>query len=227
MDVVTLPLHGGAYLDDLAGQAFARHLAAGSPDEASGRRLIAGMRAFLENRPDLLPDPPWDTADAPSDGAEAIARLAAAAGHPPGEIAAARTAARHDLAASAWVLDPADGLDELRRLLAGRAALVLIADPADPATGPVLDALELTDLPVAADPAGRPAAGREPASTLVIDTAWSDVLKTAHRAGRTTAVLDRFGRRQGTPDLRAPTLAGLLPGIADWLTERTDRWTDC
>lgn len=218
--MVALTLHGVAHDDDLAVQAFARHLDAAGPDvaPATGGSIVGGMRAFLEDKPQLAPPPPWSRAPGsrpPATGYRAVEVLATAAGRTPAQIDAARRASRHDLAGSAWILDPADGLPELIDLMTGRADLVLVADPEDPATGSVLDALELADFTVVtgggltAAPPGRPA--------LLIDIAWEPILAAAHATGRPTALIDRFGSGDGTPDLRAADLAGLLPGIAAWL----------
>lgn len=216
--MVAVRLHGVASDDDLAVQAFARHL----DSMGAGSSIVAGMRAFLEDKPHLAPPPPWSRPagpPAPATGDRAVELLAAAAGRTPVQIDDARRASRHDLAGSAWILDPADGLAELLELLTGRVDLVLVADPDDPATGPVLDALELTGrfavLPAAAlkqKLAGRPA--------LLIDTAWTPDLAAANAAGHATALVDRFGAGEGSPDLRAAGLAGLRPGIAAWLDRR-------
>lgn len=221
--MVTVALHGVAQDDDLGVQAFARHLESLAP----GRGIVAGMRAFLEARPELAPPPPWSPAPPPVTGYRAVAALAAAAGLTPAQITGAHRASRLDLAGSAWVLDPAAGLAELLHLLAGRADPILVADPDDPATAPVLDALELAGrVPVrsaarlitelAVNPTGRPA--------LLIDADWSPVLAraAAHAAGPATALVDRFGSGTGAPDLRAADLPGLLPGVAGWL-DRTAR----
>lgn len=224
--MVAVRLHGIAYDDDLAVQAFARHL---DSMGGAGPSIVAGMRAFLEHKPHLAPPPPWSPSagspspgppspgpPSPATGHRAVELLAAAAGRTPAQIDDARRASRHDLAGNAWILDPADGLVELVELLTGRADLVLVADPDDPATGPVLDALELTGrfavLPAAALEqalAGRPA--------LMIDTAWTPDLAATNAAGPATALVDRFGSGEGTPDMRAADLAGLRPGIAAWL----------
>lgn len=215
--MVAVRLHGVAYDDDLAVQAFARHLQALAPD----RPIIAGMRAFLEDKPQLAPHPPWSgTTRRPATGDRAVEQLAVAAGLAPAQIDAARLASRHDLAGTAWILDPADGLSELLGLLSGRVEVVLVAEPNDPATGPVLDALALAEGFAVVDHAalrntvtGRPA--------LLIDTAWPPVLTAAQEDGVTTALIDRFGAGDGTPDLRAADLAGLLPGIAAWLDRQS------
>lgn len=205
-----LTLHGVAHSDDLGVQAFARHLAAAAGTD--GQPIIAGMRAFLEDKPHLAPPPPWSALrSAPATGYAAVELLAAAAGCSPEVIADARGASRADLAGSAWILDPADGLPDLLDLAVGRADVVVVAEPDDPATGPVLDALDLADRVIltAAPPARGPA--------LLIDTVWAPNLAAGQAAGRTTALLDRFGTGDGRPDLRAADLPGLLPGISAWL----------
>ena len=209
-----MALHGVAYCEDPAVQAFARHL--DGPDTAGV--MVAGMRAFLEDKPQLAPPAPWSPSRPPVTGYRAVAELAVAAGLTSARIDAARRAARLDLAGTAWILDPADGLPELLELVAGRAELVLVADPADPATDPVVDALELAGRYPVVDPDRLPPAltgGR----ALLIDADWSPVLAAASgRAGEaTTALIDRFGSGTGTPDLRAADLPGLLLGVADWL----------
>ena len=213
--VVVLPLHGVAHDDDLTVQAFARHLDAAAP--VAGRSIVAGMRAFLEGKPQLAPSPPWSlTGSVPATGDAAVELLGLAAGCSPDEIERARRASRHDLGSSAWILDPADGLSELLDLLAGRADLVLIADPDDRTTGPVLDALELADRFAVIRTAELQdvLTGRR---ALLIDTAWEPALAAACATGPTTALVDRFGTGDGAPDLRASDLPGLLPGITTWL----------
>ena len=224
--VVTVAVHGVAQDDDLGVQAFARHLESAMDHGTPARSIVAGMRAFLEGKPHLAPPPPWPPAAPPVTGYRAVAALAVAAGLTPGQIEDARRASRLDLAGSAWVLDPADGLTDLLDLVAGRADPVLVADPDDPATGPVLDALELAGrFPVRAAPelatdlatvlAGRPA--------LLIDADWppGPAAAAGRPAGPTTALIDRFRSGTGHPDLRAADLPGLLPAVAGWLDRIT------
>ena len=61
------------------------------------------------------------------DGDQAVAVLAAAAGLPQARIEAARLASRHDLAATGWLLEPSDGLEDLLASL--RGALVVVLAP--------------------------------------------------------------------------------------------------
>lgn len=209
--MIAVALHGVAHTDDLGVQAFARHLTTATTAAGrDGQSIIAGMRAFLEAKPQLAAAPPWSTP--PATGDEAVARLARAAGCGDDDIARARLASRRDLAGSAWILERADGVDDLFALADGRAEVLVLADPDDPATEPVLDALELTDRSAVDVPTG---------PALVVDTAWTPRLAAAHAAGRTTALLDRFGSGAGDPDVRAADLPGLLPGIAAWLDAKT------
>ncbi len=225
--MVTVALHGVAQDDDLGVQAFARHLESRLDDGVPGRSIVAGMRAFLEAKPHLAPPPPWTPAPPPVTGYRAVTALAVAAGLSGAQIATARRASRLDLAGSAWVLDPADGLPELLDLLARQADPILVADPDDPATGPVLDALELAGrLPIRTAPelaadlsgdlAGRP--------VLLIDADWppAPVAAGGPVAGVSTALIDRFGSGTGEADMRAADLPDLLPDVAGWL-HRTAR----
>ncbi len=209
--VIAVALHGVAHTDDLGVQAFARHLTAAATDAGrDGQPIIAGMRAFLEGKPHLAAAPPWSAPGSapPATGYQAVELLARAAGCTEDDVARARRASRQDLAGSAWILEPADGVDELFTLVDGRAAVLVVAADDDPATPPVLDALGLTDRFAVEVPAG---------PALVVDTAWTPRLAGAHATGQTTALLDRFGSGAGHPDLRAADLPGLLPGIAAWL----------
>ncbi len=217
---MALPLHGVAHSDDLAVQAFARHLAAAAGP--AGRSVIAGMRAFLEDKPQLMPDPPWPAP--PPTGYRAVEALAVAAGCGDTEIALARDASRRDLAGSAWILEPTDGIEDLLRLVDGRARLLVIADADDPATAPVLDALDLVERVETAGIADlvdtvRLASTLAPHPVLLIDVSWSPVLAAGRATGHTTAMIDRFRTGLGEPDLRAADLSGLLPGIAAWLDD--------
>jgi hypothetical protein len=219
--VLALALPGVAYDDDIAVQAFARHLtAAAEASGGDGQVIVAGMRAFLEGKPGLLPDPPWSAP--PPTGYRAVELLAGAAGCSHDDIARARLASRLDLAGSAWILDPADGLADLLDRADGRARVVAVTDQTDPSTGPVLDALDLTGrLDMVGDTELARALGGGPA--LLIDIAWAPRLADAHAAGHTTALIDRFGTGDGRPDLRARDLRGLLPELTAWLNAPADR----
>ena len=73
--------------------------------------MIGGMRGFLEGKTELIP-PDVDLSDA-EDGYQAVEILARAAGLDDAAIPAPGGQPAPDLAASAWAVDPADGLDAL------------------------------------------------------------------------------------------------------------------
>jgi len=219
---------------DLPVQSFARHLT----DELSAERIrpiIAGMRGFLEGKPELIPTG-IDLVDA-EDGYQAVEILATAAGLGQSQIAAARRASRSDLAASAWAVDQTNGLDDLLDLLANQAVIALLTEPGDPAAGPVLHSIGLPgrfdELIDASALAGVPqvleriGAAANPERLLMVGTRWTADLAHAHDAGSGTAMIDRYGRARGTPTFRSPDLPGLLPGIRGWLgaTAPTDATT--
>jgi hypothetical protein len=210
-----LGFDGILFTDDLAVQAFARHVAARCPEPGA---VIGGMRGFLEGRPELIPPGIWRST--PQTGEDAVRRLAAAAGVSAAEVEQARRASRADLAASAWLLDRADGLDELLARLADLGPVSVLADPADPATTAVLDALNLapgavTGIDSVVDPATAAPGGCEgERPALVIEAAFTSTLDQAGRTGAITVVVDRFGAGAGTPTLRAPDLPGLAGPLA-------------
>jgi len=212
--LVLLSLDGVVHTSDLAVQAFARHIADEvGPDRT--RPIIAGMRGFLEDRPELIP-PGIDLGSA-EDGYQAVEILARTAGLSDGQVAAARLASRADLVGSAWAVDEAVGLPELLAAVAGRARVGVLGGPDDPAPAAVLDALGI-DVDTIVDHVDP---GPAPALVLVIGAGWAGALATAHERGCATAVVDRFRRRRGTPTYRATDLSGLLDPIRGWL--RDDR----
>ena len=220
--VVLLRLDGVLHTSDLPVQAFARHLTDQLPAELV-RPLIAGMRGFLENKPELIPA--GADLERAEDGYQAVEKLAHAAGLAPAHITAARQASRADLAASAWAVDSADGLDEL---LAGlQADCYAYADGADPAGPAVLTALELDQqvgmlpdsLPVAIARllGGSASAGADRrARILVVGTRWAGELDAAAAAGCGTVLIDRYQRGHGSPHWRAADLPGVTAQIRSW-----------
>lgn len=224
--VVLLALDGVVHVSDLPVQAFARHITEQlAPDQV--RPIIAGMRGFLECKTELIPAG-IDLTDA-EDGYQAVQILARTAGLVDSGIAAARRASRVDLAASAWAVDPADGLDELLALLAGRATVVVQVEPGDPAVSPLLDAIDLAGEPslVESDTgaavrnllAGGSVDPADPRRLLAIGARWRGDLEAAAAAGCTTALVDRFNRGAGRPTWRATGLADFLDPIRTWLEQ--------
>ena len=207
---VVLTLDGVIHDSDLPVQAFARHLTdVVAADQV--RPIIAGMRGFLEGKPDLIP--PGIELDSAEDGYQAVEILARAAGISRQQITAAHLASRTDLLASAWAVDEAGGLAPLLAEIAGHAGVTVLAEPGDPAAGAVLAAIgiEVDGIVERLDP------GPDPSQVLVIAARWSGTLATAHQAGCRTALVDRFSRVRGTPTYRAADLSGVLDQIRGWL----------
>ncbi len=224
---MVLRLDGVVHSGDLAVQAFARHVSAGLPAE-QGRAVLAGMRGFLEGKPELLAlglelaDDALRDAD---DGEHAVELLAAAAGSDAQDIETARRRSRADLAASAWIVEPCRGLAEIVRATAGQAQLGVVTVPHDPAVDAVLDACDLAEhvrrvlfLPMDSAVGQLLAAvDNEPGRVLMIGTRWTGELDAAKAAGAGTALVDRFERGRGRPDGRAADLIGLLDMVRSWI----------
>ncbi|MET0863571.1 MAG: hypothetical protein ABWZ98_04495 [Nakamurella sp.] len=216
-----LRLDGVLHNSDLPVQSFARHLTEALPAELV-RPMIAGMRGFLENKPELLPV----GADfgAAEDGYQAVEHLALSAGLSPQHITAAYRASRRDLSGSAWAVDAQDGLPELLAGLSPDVALAVYAEPGDPAAPAVLEAVELGQVELFAAPLpgiidqllGRLDPASRPDRILVVGTRWDGELDLAAAAGCRTALVDRYRRRRGSPDVRAADLAGLTEHIRSW-----------
>ena len=104
---------------------------------------------------------------------------------------------------------PVTGIDAvLERIgLAGRFD-VIVGDAGKPAgmPGVLAELLDRFDLPATA--------------LLSVGDIWVNDLQPAARIGGTTALIDRFGRGEGSPDLRAATLPELAPAVEQW-------WSAC
>jgi len=222
-------LDGVVHTSDLPVQSFARHLTEQLPADLV-RPLIAGMRGFLENKPELTPAG-TDFADA-EDGYQAVERLGRAAGLTTAQIAAARLESRVDLAASAWAVDASDGLDALLDGMGTECLVGVFAEPADPAAAAVLEALELGGrftLPPASLPdaitrllgISELSAPDRPDRILVVGTRWVGELDAAAAAGCVTAMVDRDRRGRGSPRWRAIDLPGLTEQIRSWAAAGT------
>jgi len=224
-NAVLLRLDGVVHTSDLPVQSFARHLTEQLPAELV-QPLIAGMRGFLESKPELVPAG-TDFSGA-EDGYQAVEQLAVASGLTASQIAAARQSSRVDLANSCWAVEASDGLDDLLAGLPQDWACAVYAEPADPAAPAVLEALDLAgrvdllpeSLPAAAarmlggaTPDGRVQPGR----ILVIGTRWDGELEAAAAAGCATAMVDRYQLGRGSPDCRAADLHGLLEYSQTWV----------
>ena len=219
---VLLCFDGVVHLGDLPVQAFARHITEQlTADEI--RPVIAGMRGFLESKTELIPAG-VDLSGA-EDGYRAVEVLARTAGLDRAAIATARQASRLDLAASAWAVDPAVGLDVLLTEIRATTRVVLLTEPGDPAARPVLESIEVTVDDIVDTATGpaialvRQETGATPDRLLIIGTRWTDQLAPAQEAGCATALIDRYGRGRGAPTFRSPDLAGLLDPVRGWLEQ--------
>lgn len=218
-------LDGTLYVGDLPILAFARHCAEQLSDHGA-THLIDNVRYFLEGKSagDRLVD-----LGAAQDGDDAVEILAAAAGLTPDRVAAAHRAARADLAGSAFALEAPDGLLGLLESL--HTTHVMVVTNAEVGVAEVLAAIgvagRIHQVITAVDkPAAMPAiidatlhrigADQDPQRMMVVGDRWRSDLADAHRRGAETALVDRFGRGDGTPTLRAADLASLVPGIRNW-----------
>ena len=221
---VLLRLDGVLHTSDLPVQSFARHLTDQLPADRV-RPMIAGMRGFLEGKPELLPAG-TDFGQA-EDGYQAVTALAVAAGLTAAQIGAARQQSRADLASSAWAVDAPDGLEELLAELGSAVTVAVFTEPDDPAASPVLDAVDvgtridlLLPTPVAeaiAGLPGHPVAAGLADRILVVGARWAGELDVAAATGCATALVDRYQLGLGSPDWRATGLAGLAEPIRSWV----------
>ena len=221
---VLLRLDGVVHCSDLPVQSFARHLTEGLPPEHI-RPIIAGMRGFLEGKPDLMPTGfDLNTAE---DGYQAVEILARTTDLTSLQITAARLASRADLADSAWAVDPPEGLDDLLAELAGPARIAVFTEAGDPAALDVLEAIgidgqvdELVEKPtstVVARLLQMIDAANNPGRLLVIGTRWTGELDAASGAGCVTGLIDRYALGRGKPTWRAGDLVGLVGHVREWV----------
>lgn len=219
-----LDFDGTVYTGDLPVQAYARRLAEQLPDPAR-TGLIAGMRRFLEGR--HVPGDPGTDLSMAEDGYQAVELLAIAAGLDAGQLSVGYRASRLDLAGSVFALDPVDGLAELLRELGSRAVVVLVSNADVTGVHEVLDAVGLTPwLDEVVVDAGKPGCWPDLLSRVVeevgsaerimaVGDRWSSDLAPVSAVGGWTALIDRFGRADGAPDVAGPDLEGLLPRIRE------------
>ncbi len=229
-----LDFDGTVYVGDLPILSYARHASAGLEPHAQAA-VIDGIRGLLEGR--HTGRSTVDLSDA-EDGRRAVELLAAAAGVGPGELTRAYAASRDDLAGSAFALDIPEGLVALLAGLHGPAWTAVVTDAPHTGVVEVLDSLGISglidDVITGADEPARRAAvvtavrhrlarsGPDPAGRLVaVGNRWAVNLAPTHRMGGATAYIDRFGRGDGDPSWRAPTLGPLVPELLGWAAART------
>ncbi len=221
-----LDFDGTLYVGDLPILAYARHCAEQLP-AAGATELIDGVRFFLEGT--SIGDRRVDLGAA-EDGYQAVEILGRALGLTEGQVDSAYALARDDLAASAFALDQPEGLEELLDELSGVHVMVVTnAHPVGVAE--VLSAIGLARfvdelITDAGKPGSMPALLRrtlavihgadEPRRLMVVGDRWSSDLADAAGVGATTGLIDRFGRGDGNPTVRASQLSALVPAIRRW-----------
>lgn len=217
---------GTLYVGDLPILAYARHAAELLPDDAA-TDLIDGIRFFLEGK--SMSGRGADLSAA-QDGHAGVEMLARAAGLSSESLDGAYRLARQDLARSAFALDVPEGLPELLNDL--HDVYVLVITNTDlTGVAEVLTAIEIAghidqiitdaDKPSTmsghvADALAHIGATDAPHRLMVVGDHWTNDLSDAFAAGSQTALVDRFHRGDGTPHLRAASLAELVPGIRQW-----------
>jgi len=229
-----LEFDGALYAGDLPIQAFARRLAESLPDEA-GVGLVAGMRRFLESR-DVPGDPGTDLSSA-QDGRQAVEVLAAAGGLDAAGIEAAYRQSRHDVARTAFAIEPPAGLVEFLTGLPETTRVAVVSDADDTGVAEVLEAGELTasvdEIVCGTYGPGRRQAivaaavarSGSPERVIGVDSRWSGLLADVAAAGGWTALVDRFGvaeRCGGSPDAVGPDVTSLLPVLQTHIARLTD-----
>ena len=169
------------------------------------RPVIAGMRGFLEGKPELIP--PDVDLSAAEDGYQAVEILARAAG-----LSAGARSQRHGWPSRADLVGQRLGgrqptgspsCSPSRPAVPGR----VLAEPGDPAAAAVLDALGIDGR--RASSTGRPAPrSRTRRWCWSSGPAGPANWQSAQHAGCATALVDRFGRGRGTPTYRVDRPAG-------------------
>ncbi len=228
---VLFDFDGTLYVGDLPVHAYARRVAEGLGG-AAGVGVVAGMRRFMEAR--TVPGDPGTDLTAAEDGYQAVELLAIAAGADADLLSTAYRQSRHDLASSAFAVDAPDGLVDLLTRLGGRVLFVVVSNADAAGVAEVLAGTGLAPLldEVVLD-AGKPDCWPflieryahlvgGPDRLLAVGDRWSGDLAPIAAAGGWTALIDRFGRGDGSPDARGADLTALLPSIAG----RIDRLTE-
>jgi FMN phosphatase YigB (HAD superfamily) len=194
---------------------------------AAGARLDEAAAADLDSR--LTAWLAGGTADEAIDGYALVASIASGHGLDASALSAAYRRSREALHDGRIVVQAPEGL---AALLAARPADVrcaLVTNAPVDGIGPVLERIGLAnafDVLVgdAGKPAGMPARLQRlldrfavPADALLsVGDIWVNDLEPVAALGGTTALVDRFGRGGGSPDLRAASLRELYPDLAAW-----------
>lgn len=223
-------LDGTLYRGDGPVRRYAELVAASIAESADrflatvDRYLAAGVGGVSE--PALL---------AATDGWEAVAKLATARyGVTRDALDAAFLGSRRALAEPDLAVEVPDGFLDLLTKLRPSTRLVLATN--SPALGLAellhrLGAANRFDQIIsgAGKPSGLPAllaglaedidAAGQPRRIFSVGDHWHNDIAPARTFGAVTGYIDRFGRADGPADVTAPTLEGILPGIATWAAD--------
>jgi FMN phosphatase YigB (HAD superfamily) len=205
--VVVLDFDGTVAVGDEPVLAYFRGVAGGEADEL----LARWARTGADHR----------------DGYALVAGWAAAHGVVEAERSAAYAASRAALHDGSAVVTAPGGLADLLRRRPPEVCCVLVTNAPVGGLEPVLARLGLSGLlddliGDAGKPAGMPPvlerllAGRPADRLLSVGDVWRNDLEPAAAIGAATAFVDRFGRGEGAPTFRGPTLEALLPDIEHW-----------
>lgn len=222
--IMLLDLDGTACRGDEPVLEYARLVGAALPDRTAAR-LTAMLHGFLDGT-----DRDGVLADA-QDGYQAVAALAAHLDAPPETTEAAFHGSRSRLAAGELDAEAPTGLVDLLAELRPAVRVVLVTNAPATGLGAILHRLGLTGLldEVIAD-AGKPgslppvldrlladvAAEHDPWRLLSVGDIWANDLRVPRERGCATAYVDRFDRRQGPADARAPLIEDLYHHIRRW-----------
>ncbi|HSI91965.1 MAG TPA: hypothetical protein VK925_00615 [Jiangellaceae bacterium] len=222
--IMLLDLDGTACRGDEPVLEYARLVGAALPDRTAAR-LTAMLHGFLNGT-----DRDGVLADA-QDGYQAVAALAAHLGSPPEMTEAAFHGSRGRLAAGELRVEAPAGLVDLLAELRPTVRVLLVTNA--PATGleAILNRLDLIGvldevIANAGKPAGLPpvlervladvGAEHDPWRLLSVGDIWANDLRVPRERGSATAYVDRFDRRQGPADARAPLVEDLYDHIRRW-----------
>lgn len=222
--IILLDFDGTACRGDEPVRSYAAEIATTLPDTEADR-LTSALDGFLD-----LTATDGVVADA-QDGYQAVATLAAHLDVPPEITRAAFLAVRRRLAEGELLAEVPDGLIELLDELRTDVTAVLVTNA--PTTGMArivgrlgLDRVVDDVIGDASKPSGLPPlldrllgsidAGHEPHRLMSIGDIWANDLRVPRERGCATAYVDRFDRRQGPADARAPVIEDLYGHVRTW-----------
>ena len=229
MSVAAAPASVGVLLLDFDGTVsvgdepvllYARLVAEGAGEPG----ILEAVNGFLRGERD-------EAHGGARDGYQLVARLAAAAEVPADILRDAYGESRGQVDAGLVPIEPPEHLRELLAELPDGIHVALVTNAPAAKLGPVLDGFGLTDvIDEIVGSAQKPELMPEhverlltehglteiPTSLLSIGDIWGNDLAAAHDRGCRTALIDRFGFKDGEPDVSAPDFPGLYAYVRRW-----------